>query len=686
MNNASKEQMFKRATSASLAGLITQLILLIIIGVASMHATAPAMYAATWHLLGGLLIWIILWLLFNQYRIEAIEELEAQQLAASDAQAAALFGEGGVESGLARRRRENLEKYGINLVAFVTAAMFIGLGVYLFFTNLASYRDGLFDVGGVGVNANIPLLTMIFAASSFVAFLVARWIAGMTSVEEWQGLRSGAGTLMGVVIIDLVLLAAAIASYFQNKTGFILAAMVVPAIMVIIGVEIVLSWLFGLYRPRRADEFMRPPFDSRILGWMTRPESIGKIINEMINYQFGYEVSQSWFMKLLLSALVPLIVACILLVVGMTSIIIVAPQQKAVVTSMGELVAVKDAGPRLKLPWPFGQAEKVDVYRVHQIIAGSKGAKLDMTKAILWTNVHMTDGEEQFIVTAPVQSEEANVSNDIVAGELAGADVFVKYRIKDLKAYVNGAQDPKAFLMILAERAVNEYFATKNIDQLLTTEREHAGKVLHEVITREVDRWNLGLDIVFVSMSGVHPPQASSVAERFHEQIDALQEKQSEIENGKKDAIMVLAEVAGTRERALEIDKAIAESNELRNEQEDADSADLQKQVAAKMAAIEKLLDEAGGAAAQKLLEARAYRSRRAVTEKARAERFVSELMAYRKAPNYYTAKAYFNALAQGLAGRPKILTHTPEGHTPTIRVDMKGRRTEMSAIFAEQQ
>jgi regulator of protease activity HflC (stomatin/prohibitin superfamily)/divalent metal cation (Fe/Co/Zn/Cd) transporter len=684
MSNASNEQMFKRATSASLVGLLTQLVLLIVIGVASIHASSPAMYAATWHLLGGLFIWIILWLLFNQRRMEAIEELEAQQLAQSDAHAAALFGEATGEAGLARRRRENLEKYGLNIVAFLVAGLFIGLGTYLLLSNIKDFNDGTLATNAISPNANVPLLTLIFAVAAFIAFLVARWTAGMTSVKQWQGLRAGAATLMGVVLIDLVLMVSALAAYLDNSQGFIFAAIAVPAIMMLIGIEIVLSWMMGLYRPRRTDEFIRPAFDSRVLGWLTRPESLGRIINEMINYQFGYEVSQSWFMKLLISALMPLIAACGLLVIGMTSIVIVAPQQQAVITNMGELVSIKDSGLRLKMPWPFGKARKVDVFRVHQIIVGSRGAKLDMTKAVLWTNQHMTDGEEQYLVTAPIKSDETKMSTSIAAGELIGADVFVKYRINDLKAYVRSARDPGNFLKIISEQAVNRYFATKNIDELLSLERQRTSGVLFAAIKQEVAKWNLGLEIVFVSVAGLHPPQVSNVADKFHEQIDAMQEKQSEIERAKRDAISVLAEVAGSRERALEIDKAIREIGELSRERNEAGSNQNQEDLDANLVSIELLLDDAGGTAAQKLLEARAYRSRRAVMEKARALRFTSELLAYRNAPDYYTTKAYYSALAQGLAGRPKIIIHSPDGKTPTIRVDMKQNRSAVNALFEE--
>ena len=45
--------------------------------------------------LGGLPIWIILWLVYNQHRLERVEALETEQLAADDARTTAFFDEAG---------------------------------------------------------------------------------------------------------------------------------------------------------------------------------------------------------------------------------------------------------------------------------------------------------------------------------------------------------------------------------------------------------------------------------------------------------------------------------------------------------------------------------------------------------------------------------------------------------------
>ena len=46
-------------------------------------------------------------------------------------------------------------------------------------------------------------------------------------------------------------------------------------------------------------------FDSRLLGWLTAPKSLGQTLAETLRYQFGLEVSGSWAFKLVSRAVLP---------------------------------------------------------------------------------------------------------------------------------------------------------------------------------------------------------------------------------------------------------------------------------------------------------------------------------------------------------------------------------------------
>jgi hypothetical protein len=63
------DTLYRRGTTAAVAGGVIQLVLTVLVGGIGLWTASPAVHAACWHLLGGLPIWIILALLMQQHRI-----------------------------------------------------------------------------------------------------------------------------------------------------------------------------------------------------------------------------------------------------------------------------------------------------------------------------------------------------------------------------------------------------------------------------------------------------------------------------------------------------------------------------------------------------------------------------------------------------------------------------------------
>ena len=276
----------------------------------------------------------------------------------------------------------------------------------------------------------------------------------MTKVKEWQPLRGGATYLIGNVVVILLLLFVGTVPVLinsENKWGFAGLAVLIPVIMIVLGAEILLSFVFGMYRPRKAGDVIRPAFDSRILGWLARPESLGKIIGETLNYQFGFELSRSWFVDLLNKSIVGLCAFGTIVLLGMSCMTIVEPQQKAAILLNGKIQRVVGPGIYLKYPWPIGTSEKYDVDRIQRITVGSADGEMtsktnkyqidqarkdynqevgerfgiwrnDHMPGVYWDNAH-TRGAENYLVIAPVAERSQNSGErkaSSIAGELAG--------------------------------------------------------------------------------------------------------------------------------------------------------------------------------------------------------------------------------------------------------------------------
>jgi regulator of protease activity HflC (stomatin/prohibitin superfamily) len=678
------QSLYRRGTIAALVGLGIQVGLTVAFGVVGVWTESPAIQAATWHMLIGVPIWVILALVYSQHEVERRETLAADRLAAQDAASSVLFGDLSDELQRARQRLANLLGYGLPAVSFLVATALVTGGLLLlwrFFALAAARGPGV--VTTLGPAANPVGLMFVSGALSFVAFIAARWISGYTRVREWQLLRGGASYLMSCfVLAALVLVGSIVAAVLDDTWFFRVVAVAVPAVMILVGLEILLTGLLEAYRPKRPGELPRPAFDSRVLGLLTAPESLGQVVGDLINYQFGVEVSRSWLYRLLGSSLAPLTLLGAAVLLGLSCLMVVGPDEQGVVMRFGELRGpARGPGLHVKLPWPVETAATLPVGRVQQITVSSDAAgRAADEPALLWTTQDdrlATIGMEYYPTVLDAAAEGAAASGM----GLVAADVVVQYRVRDLLSFLEGSLSPREALVVLTQQEASRYFGSHALDELLTRGRTAGGPELERAIQGRADALGLGLDIVGVAITTLRPP-GGKVARAFHRQIGAQQDRETLIQDGRKQAVTTLARVAGSVELSSRINAAIVELDALRTGSSTAtDAAPL---VAARELEIERLLGEARGEAAELIHAARGYRWSKAIGERSARERFAGELLAFEKSPDYYRVRRFLEVLADGLAERRKFVIAGDHGDLPVLQMDFSDSASAIDTLLGQ--
>jgi len=688
---------YRHAVGAALMGLGVQALSAMVLLILALWADNAAFTAATWHAFGGLGLWLCLVILYQQHKLEAIERLEAEQLAERHGTDSSIFETRADDLAMQRRRLRWIYKWLLPLGSLATAAYLIGVGTWLAVANLGA--EPLVSAQSVNPFASHLALMAALVSIAFLAFVISRYFAGMAKVSAWQLLRGGAGYVVGVALVTFLLLIAMLAVE-AFEAGWLLAAcsVAVPIFMAIIGVEIVLNFVLDLYRPKRKGEVPRAAFDSRLLSLLTQPESIAKTINEAINYQFGFEITRSWFWQLLSKAFGWLVIFGAVVLIGFSAIVVVEPHQMAIVTRFGA-PADEPIGPglHLKAPWPIGQVEFFDVTAVRVITLGQGAeaepspdapAEADKT-AILWTNVH-SQSEEKLVVAAPRDVRQASETGDGDAptgddgapGEggddrpplvaLVNAEIAVYYRIRpnELWHYINAGADAHAVeqkyrqaitaqtrriqvgerpgppnhhmsrLQNLVTEQVTAYLLRHDIDEWIGSARVTAPPKLKAIIQQACDEAAMGVDVLAVAFAGVHPP--NEVAEKFHEVVTAQQERETAIQQAEQEAQTRLTEVAGSEDQALGLLRAIDALSA-------AKAADGGDAAAQRQQRVDALLADLGGAAAVKIAEARAVRWEKENTELGKVQRFEQQREAYRRAPRLFRARMLLEAMLAGL-------------------------------------
>jgi regulator of protease activity HflC (stomatin/prohibitin superfamily) len=668
---------FRRAVTAAVAGLVIQIALLVATGLTALWGDSQALYAAAWHMLGGLPIWIVLALIYQQHESERLQRLAAEKLADGGRDSSAIFGNLSDDLDAARGRLERLYRYGLPIVSGIVAVYLLAAG-----GTLLSFRlRGLTAAGaasGLAAGCEPVGLMFVTAAIAFTAFVSARWISGYARQRAWQLLRGGASYLMSCFVIALVLfVGAAAVAVADDAQVFGWLAVVIPSVMILVGIEILLTSLLESYRPRVPGEIPRPAFDSRMLGLLTAPESLGRVVAETISYQFGVEVSRSWLYQLLGSAVTPLSILGIGVLVGLSCLSIVGPDERGITLRFGTMVGEPlPPGLHFKLPWPIETTELHPVGQVQEILISSDlTGRSRNAQAILWTSDGDKDsmlGQEDFL-SAPGPAADGAASTGV---SLVSADVIVQFSVGDLRRFVLGAVDHRQILRLVAQRETSQYFAAHDIDQLLGEGRTQAGAELERAIQDRLDAMGLGVQVVGVAVTALHPP-IGRVSRAFHYQIGAVQQRETSIQLAHKEAVKKLAQVAGSVDLSMRIDAAIRRLDALRA------GGETQQAVVAEQE-IERLLSEARGEAAELVHQARAYRCRRAVGERASGERFAGELLAYETSPVYYRTRRFLEVLADGLTGRRKFVIAGEAGEAPIFRMDFSDPTSAMDTLLTE--
>jgi regulator of protease activity HflC (stomatin/prohibitin superfamily) len=639
---------YQRASTISAFGLAIQLALAVAMLV---YGVLGGDFAATYGsipMFFGVPIWIALLLVFHQHKLERLEAIETEAFRQSDASQASVFDEVGADQVVQASRLSWMHRLLLPVLSVVIGVVAVILALLLLF------RTGEVELAA---ELNSGWGIAIGVATAFLGFVFARFVAGMARQPIWSLLNGGAGIAMAGALIGLLLAIGHFLDMALDERGLLETLPTVFRVFLLVyGIEVLANTILNFYKPRRAGEYLRPGFDSRILALAAAPDRITESISGAINYQFGFSVTDGWFFKLLKRFAVPAVVVGVLLVWGMTCFVVIKPDETGLKITHGQIqtyertladgtvVETADLEPGLvvKLPWPFSRVVTFSSTAVNEIVIGTRKTHSD-GQPLLWKAANQPG--EQFMLVQPSRAITTNSRfRDL---SILSLEMSVQYVVDDLRSYYELAQDGpgrdreairRNVLTTMASAAATQYVSTFAEDQVLGAERAEIAAGLKDLIQNVFNRHETGVRVMFAGIAGVHP--SSDVAAPFEDVVAADQDRLREIELAEAERISTLARAVGDIELA---DRVIRELDELdRMSREDAGAEAIAEQEALIMAMIQ----EAGGEAATTLSQARSNRWSRHMGERARAIRREGELAAYRAAPAAFLADRLLAAWA----------------------------------------
>ncbi len=640
-----------------------------------------AVSAMAWPILGSALIWLVLAIQFHQRSLAEQERLDMKQLA-EDKQASALFegkGERATLLAAAQRRLDLLERWFIPIFGALIAAFEISLGIVV-----------LRGIGAAqGVETRQPLVAaIIVTAVAFVSFLMSRYATGMSVEERWKPLRAGGSFLLGVAVLSFALGLSLAGVHFQFGVPVKVIAYVIPILLLILGAETALNTVFDIYRPRLKGQYNRSAFDSRLLGVINEPGGIFHSAAAAIDYQFGFKVSETWFYKLLERAILALILFSAATLYLASCIVVIEPNEEAIVERFGNPLDGNDQVRRLepgihfKLPWPIDTAyayptrDLLEVYIGYVPERDPKTGKVIPQAALLWGQTHYKE-EYSFLASSDYTGER--VSDEAMPVSLIKANIPIQYRIKDLYAYIYGHRDPEKLLKAICYEELTRFLASAHIeadstgsqtlsaDSLFGAGRTRAKDILVQRIQAAADDQELGVELVFLGVQGIHPPP--EVAPDYEAVIGAVQKKQALVLTAEGERNRVLSTLIGSVPKAYELADLAAQYQKAQVEGRTEDAERLGKQFDAAFA-------DAKGEIFKTLREAQSYAFQKATLAEATGQRFAGQVKAYEAAPEIYTQEQRLTALEESLQGIRKYVVAADPNDTQVTIVDLQQEAT----------
>lgn len=652
----------KRAMHVAMLGFLLQLVsYIILLGIAYWSESA-AIHTAARFMFAGLLIWVILFLVFKQVVRVRSEQLETAEIkrAQESGTSTTIFEVEDEAILLEQNRLRWMIRWMLPAVTIIVSMIllvghFVGWGWWLndAFTPI---RDG-----GLPRTQN-PLMMMWFVVGvGFICFLYARYTLALSQLPDWRLLHSGAAFMAGNALICLGLSISLMATTIEWVEPLMMY--ITRVFMVILGLELLVNFILDFYRPRQPGMVSRPSFDSRLFGLISEPGSIAKSIAEAINYQFGFEVSSTWFYQLLQRWLFPIIVFTAFIVLMLSGFVVIDANEAAVVERFGTPVQSKvdvlGPGIHLKWPYPIDKLHRAPVSQIGELVIGeaTEDDHEHAHEAILWTEEHEFVPELMLVVASPkseevealeFESDSTDETTHSVAVSLMMVSIPIEYRIKDIKKYLYEYADPIKLMEVVAYQYLSDYAAGVDIDVLMGSGREAFNQELTTLIQKRLDQLNVGIEIVFVGIRGAHPPARNSVAAAFQGAISSQTKMLATINGAKGESRKILIAIAGTESRAKTLDKAIRAKDRLLTgehiEPEDLGKAETRVNDLL-MGNPDKGIPPLSGEAAAMIANARASASKMISAAATKARVFKTELVAYQAAPELYKQRKKLAAL-----------------------------------------
>lgn len=226
-----------------------------------------------------------------------------------------------------------------------------------------------------------------------------------------------------------------------------------------------------------------------------------------------------------------LLAALLVLILLVTSLFQIGPEEVGVITRFGKYVRKVEPGLNLKIPI-IERLYKVAVERQQKEEFGFRttqpGIKSEYTK--------VGTADESLMLTGDLN--------------LADVEWIVQYRIIDPYSYLFRVREPVITLRDISEACMREIVGDRTVNEVLTVGRAEIAMSVHQKIQALCTEYSLGIRIEQVVLQDVNPPDP--VKDAFNDVNQAQQERETLINQARSEYNKVIPKAKGQAEETIQ--------------------------------------------------------------------------------------------------------------------------------------
>ena len=194
--------------------------------------------------------------------------------------------------------------------------------------------------------------------------------------------------------------------------------------------------------------------------------------------------------KMIKGIVLGVIALVFVIILGSTCWYTVNDKQNAVVTTFGKVTSIQtEPGMHLKLPFGIQKAKPVDVNVFQKISIG-------YTTSDTGENIS-------------VDNESKMITGDF---NIVNIDFYIEYKITNPEKYLYASQNPEDIIKNLIQSQVRTVVSSYAVDDVLTVKKAEIQTVAKEMITTELEKYDVGLSLVDVKIQDAEAPTAEVIA------------------------------------------------------------------------------------------------------------------------------------------------------------------------------